>query len=511
MKGKKQLLLGRDRLGVKPLYWYLNNGVFLFASELKAFFEHPQFDPTIDQDSVATYLAYGYIPADKSIFKYVKKVSPGTFLIVDRLLQPKIETYWSAVEQFEETSLIAADENEAVERLESELVESIRLRLVADVPVGIFLSGGVDSSLVTAIGQKCTNQQLKTFTIGFDDPEINESEHAKRVAQQVGTDHHELICTEADFLAIVPRIPEIADEPLGDASIIPTYLVAKFAREHVKVSLSADGGDEIFGGYTKYEFVKKWFPRLSNVPLTVRKPMSHFLVGLLKNSFCRRLIRLRLQKGYSNVDAKMYKLSRSLQAHTMADLFSAASRYLSSAESFQLLGSRATHDNSGLPIESDDGRIMSSLGLMDICHYLEGDILPKVDRATMAVALEGRDPLLDHQLVRFGFSLPDPMKIQGTKNKYLLRKVLDKYVPQFADQSIKRGFTIPVAKWLRKHFDEQLRAMCANHDFSDSFAIDNGQLSVIVDGFLSDRGTHDPMLVWFLFTLHQWQQKWLRR
>ncbi|MEL6944065.1 MAG: asparagine synthase (glutamine-hydrolyzing), partial [Bacteroidota bacterium] len=247
-KVERKLLLCRDRVGVKPLYWYWKDGLFLFASELKAFHEHPDFDKSLNHDAIALYLQQGYIHAPHSVFQYAHKLKGGQFLEIDDHQEIKISTYWDAEELYKNSMVDIRPEEKIEEELEQLLAESFQLRMVADVPVGMFLSGGIDSSLVTSMIQHHSNQQVKTFTIGFHDQERNEAHHAKEVAEHIGTDHTELYCTEKDFLEILPAFNTFYDEPFGDSSGIPTYLVSKLAREQVTVSLSADGGDELFGG-----------------------------------------------------------------------------------------------------------------------------------------------------------------------------------------------------------------------------------------------------------------------
>lgn len=503
-----KLTICRDRLGVKPLYWYCHDGLFLFASELKAFHEHSKFNSEINQSAVSTFLSFGYIPADQSIYKHVKKLEPGSYLEVGQDLNPKTRSYWTASEVYENPRYKINNENEAAEILDEQLIESVKLRLVADVPVGVFLSGGVDSSLVTAIAQKNCANQLKTFTIGFEDPRYNEAGMAREVAEFLGTDHHEYICSEKDFLTIVPRISEIADEPLGDASIIPTYLVAKFAREQVKVSLSADGGDELFGGYTKYAFTQRAFGKLNLIPLPLRKFIKPILQRGYQNSLLKRLMQMPFAGSYSNVDAKMQKLIRTLDADSYEKLFALSSQYIDQ-KGLQKINSGNLKSNL-LDVRMDPDRKISYLGLLDIMHYLEGDILNKVDRATMAVALEGRDPLLDHRLVEFGFSLPDNLKIRNQTNKYLLRQVLARYVPERLTEKVKYGFAIPIAYWLRRHFAAELKELSEDIEFAQKFSLNKDELSRIISWFLDEKDFYDPMFVWFLFVLYQWHRRWHR-
>ncbi len=505
---ERRLILCRDRVGVKPLYYYHHENLLMFSSELKAFHYHPFFNNEIDNRAVATFLMYGYIPAPNSIYKHVKKLLPGSYLCVDEKQKIDCHRYWSADETFAQAEVKNVDEKTAVDELEAVLKDSVQLRLVADVPVGIFLSGGVDSSLVTAVLQKHSNQQLKTFTIGFDDKKYDESAQAAAIAKHLGTSHHERICTEDDFLKIVPRLPEIVDEPFGDASIIPTYLVAEFAAEQVKVSLSADGGDELFGGYTKYLFVKKWRSSIAKMPVIAKKMLAASGRAVISSKLLGRLAAMAIQSKFSNVEAKIAKSVRTLDAVDLESLFDLASSYSTPAQLARLTAAVPYSRTGQMESEQTEERLLSYLGLLDVNHYLEGDILTKVDRATMRVALEGRDPLLDQQLIAHAFSLPDHFKLQNGTNKYLLRKVLSRYLPSELIDQRKHGFNIPVRQWLVSQFSDKLEALAHDQSFCEAFQFESSELNKTIGAFLKDKNYRDAQFVWFLFVLYLWYERW---
>jgi len=458
----ESLTLCRDRIGVKPMFWYWKEGLFMFASELKAFHEHPQFDKTINQNTVSLYLQQGYIPYPHCIFQYAHKLPAGAYLELDKQQQIKIEKYWDVQDVYANSTVSTASEADLEEELEQVLTESFELRMVADVPVGAFLSGGIDSSTVTALLQKKQGRQLKTFTIGFHDKEYNEAKHAKAVAKHLGTDHYELYCTEQDFERVIPLLPELYDEPFGDSSGIPTYLVAKMAREHVTVSLSSDGGDEIFGGYTKYEVTQNFYPKIKQMPSFVRSIMK----GVSSGIDPLWLERNSSNKNYQN----RYKTNLSIT----------------------------------------DQRLVSYLGMIDIDTYLEGDIMTKVDRATMAVALEGRDPFLDHKVIEFAMKLPDDLKIKGKDTKYLLRKILYKHVPKELIERPKQGFSIPIQKWLLNSLKEPLLSIKNDQAFFNIFQLEGKEVRQIIDNFVGQKAYINPHFIWFLYTLHQWYNRWMK-
>ncbi len=503
----KELHLCRDRVGVKPLYYYSQDGHFAFGSELKALMKYPPLDKTIDQEAVSLYLQQGYIPAPHSIFRHCKKMLPGSWLTVksDGALSETI--YWDAEERFLESETYARSEEDAIDQLEEILVESFKLRMVADVPVGMFLSGGIDSSVVTGILQKHTSGNVKTFTIGFDDPEHNEAQHAKEISRHLGTDHTELYISESDFERVVPLLPDMFDEPFGDSSGIPTRIVAELAKEKVTVSLSADGGDEIFGGYTKYEAAQKFVSKISKVPNPLRKVAAG--VGSLADPYSveRVAAKLPVLKNYKNVGNKLPKLLRALDSKNVEEFFNASSSYIAQSDLQKLYPVFKKRLN--LPENYPQGRLISLLGMGDIKTYLEGDIMTKVDRTTMQVALEGREPLLDQHVIEFGLALPDHLKIKDNRPKYLLRKVLERYVPREMFERPKQGFSIPIEKWLRGSYSQEIITMTQDNEFIQAFQFNQTELERKVDVFLKNTTFINPHFIWFLFMLYRWYNRWM--
>ncbi len=505
---EQRLALCRDRVGVKPLYWYLHDDLFMFASELKAFFAHPRFVKEIDRDAVALYLQLGYIPAPYSIFKHVRKLEPGTFLVIDTDQLIDQFPYWNIEKIWQQANgKSTARDGDLIDGLENLLTESFSLRLVSDVPVGIFLSGGIDSTLVTTLLQKQSGTPLKTFTIGFEDKRYDEAGHAARLAEYLGTEHTELYCTEQDFFDVVRDLPFFYDEPFGDSSAIPTYLVSRLAKSLVTVSLSADGGDEVFGGYTKYEAACTFYPKVRRLPPFLKKLLKKVLTRTDPALIERLAPHLPLLRRYTNIKDKAAKFASAFDAPDVLTFFARSGMYISQGELRKLIG----QESAALP--AYDGaageHLVSLLGMIDMKGYLPDDLMVKVDRATMHVALEGREPFLDHYVIEAGLGLPDELKLRDGKNKWVLRQILKKHVPnEFLDRP-KQGFEIPVYRWLKELLAPDLRAMCEDGPFTDEFTFNRDLLAGYVQEFLAGKRFVSAHFIWFLYMLHRWYRAWL--
>jgi len=446
------LHLARDRLGIKPLYYGWVGRQFVFASEL-APIESLGSDLGLDVAAVRGYLRYGYIPAPASIYANVKKLPPGhmaslslgTQTYVGRELNTK--AYWR-YSDFALQPRLELDEEEAIDELHNLLKVAVKDRLVSDVPLGAFLSGGYDSTLVCALMQSQMGRAAHTFTIGFASAQHNEAHHARQVAKHLGTHHTELELSDSDLLQAIDKLPAMCDEPFGDSSILPTHLVSALAREHVTVSLSGDGADELFWGYSRYHSAAQIWQRISRIPLPVRK-------------IAKRVVRSRsVRRLASNFETPSWlgrpgNLSDSLlQASEFYDVGSAVESYERQMSKWTqpdalLLGDdypSAYNDSADWTMSLPMKQRMAA---QDVLMYLPGDILTKLDRASMSVSLEARVPLLDHRVVEFAARLPDQMKSNGDRNKYLMRKVLEKYVPPELTDRPKMGFGVPMADWLR--------------------------------------------------------------
>ncbi len=459
-RSERTLFLIRDRLGIKPLYYGLAGENFLFGSELKALRAHPNLVPEIDPGAVALFLRHNYIPQPYSIYKGIHKLTPGSILRVqadDLAIKgvPTPEVYWSARKVYEEgaSSLFQGTQEEALGQLHSLLSQVVGIRMVADVPLGAFLSGGVDSSTVVALMQAQSNRAIKTFTIGFFEDTYNEARQAKKVAQHLGTDHTELYLTSGESMAVIPKLPTLYDEPFSDSSQIPTYLVSTLARQKVTVSLSGDGGDEVFGGYNRYFLGQSAWSMIEWIAPPLRKLLAHGLTRL-SSAWGEALIR-----GFHLLGINNWPVSQPLdKIAKLAEVLPAQSP----EEFYRFLVSHWKRPSEVIPDVEEHPTIFSDptqwsklltlsekMMFLDLVTYLPDDILTKVDRASMGVSLEARVPLLDHRLVEFCARLPLKMKIQANEGKRILRRILYRYVPKELIERPKMGFGIPLGSWLR--------------------------------------------------------------
>ncbi len=452
---ERLLHLVRDRLGEKPLFYAWMGNTFLFGSELKALRCHPDFRAEIDRDALALYMKFGYVPAADSIYRGTYKLPPGCLLTVavPPSERPEPASYWSARDVAEDgvANPFPGSLEEVIARLEDLLRDSIRLRMVADVPLGVLLSGGIDSSTVTALMQAQSTRPIKTFSIGFKDPEFNEATHAAGVARHLGTDHTELYVTPGHALAVIPRLPTIYDEPFADSSQIPTFLVCSLARKHVKVGLSGDGGDEVFGGYNRHVWGPRIWKTMRWIPKGVRKKVAAALTVLSPQewdtAFQKMEVLLPEIIKQTHPGDKLHKLAEIGVAENPEAMYEKLVSHWNGAESLVLGTSGPSALYRGLGAELPD--FTQRMMYLDTVTYLPDDILVKVDRASMSVSLETRVPFLDHRVVEFAWKLPSAMKIRNGQGKRLLRQILHQHVPKKLTERPKAGFAIPLADWLR--------------------------------------------------------------
>ena len=442
---RRRLQLIRDRMGVKPLYYGLASSTFLFGSELKALRQHPDFEGRIDEGALHLYLRLQYVPAPYSIYAGVRKVMPGTIVTFEPSTR-RIETtaWWSLPDVVRRCTSARFDgaEEEASQELERLLRDSIRLRMVADVPTGVFLSGGVDSSAVAALMQSESGSPVKSFTVGFDDPSYDEAPVARAIAHHLGTDHRELYVSDGDIAAVVPALPSIYDEPFADPSQVARVLVSRFARREVVVCLTGEGGDELFGGYDRYA-------SLGRIPPRLRSPLARLLSSLPPHVWDRiialgkPLLPAVLRQPRSG--ARIHKLARILTGKNLdTAYFELAGNWshLASGRSYELPA--GAHE-----IQATVADVVEQMMLLDQMSSLHDGILTKVDRASMAASLEAREPLLDYRVVEFSWRLPLRMKVHGGAGKHVLREVLARHVPRSLTDRPKMGFGIPFGRLLR--------------------------------------------------------------
>ena len=451
------LYLIRDRLGIKPLYYGWSGGALLFGSELKALRAHPRFQGEIDRDSIALFLRHNYIPTPRSIYTAFHKLPAGTFLALHAPGESDAEpqVYWSAREAAEAgvRNPFRGTMEEASLELEALLADAVGLRMISDVPLGAFLSGGTDSSTVVAMMQAQSSLPVRTFTIGFREAEYDEAAHARDVARHLGTDHTELYVTPAEAREVIPSLAGMFDEPFADSSQIPTHLVSRLARRAVTVSLSGDGGDELFGGYNRYFWGRALWRRHKAVPGWLRRAAAAGLLGVAPDAWDRatRILRpvLPAPLRTRQVGDKLHKLAGLLTEE------SPEAMYLDLVTHWPDPASILVRGREPRTVLTDPGRwarvpdFTQSMMYMDLVSYLPDDILTKVDRASMAVSLEARVPLLDHRVVEFAWRLPLAFKVSGNEGKHVLRRVLHRHVPRRLVARPKMGFGIPIGEWLR--------------------------------------------------------------
>jgi asparagine synthase (glutamine-hydrolysing) len=445
--------LSRDRLGEKPLYYGWVGETFVFASELKAIQRFPEFNGTVDREALTSLLRYSYIPAPLCIYKGFRKLPPAGMLVLRAATErPQPQLYWSLpqiVEQGLDNPFTGTD-SEAIDTFEAMLKKAVGMRMVSDVPLGAFLSGGIDSSLIVAMMQQQSQRPVRTFTIGFHEKEYNEAGFAKDVAKHLGTEHTEMYVTGEDALNVIPQLPELYDEPFSDYSQIPTHLVCKMARQHVTVALSGDAGDELFGGYERYFVGRSLWNKFSWMPPPMKRMVAAGLTLLppaVLNGVAGKFMPKRLR--HIPVGDKLHKLAEVVSAPGMETLYLNLMSHWKKPEEIVIDGKdpvTAITDKVSWPRVSDFTHRMMHL---DMETYLPGDILVKVDRAAMGVSLEGRIPLLDKDLIEFAWRVPYSMKVRDGKGKWLMRETLYRQVPKALIDRPKRGFGIPLDVWLR--------------------------------------------------------------
>lgn len=456
-RSRSELTLARDRLGEKPLYYGWQGNSFLFGSELKALAAHPGWKPTLDRDALALYMRYGYVPMPLTIWQGVRKLLPGSYLRLQLLdantVTPAPTFYWQASTAAAAPSLEDLNDEVAASELDALLRQAIGGQMVADVPLGAFLSGGVDSSTIVALMQVQSVRPVRSFSIGFDEAGYNEAIYAKAVAAHLGTEHTELYLSANDALAVIPRLAEMYDEPFGDSSQIPTHLVAAMARRYVTVCLSGDGGDELFGGYNRYFWGRSIWRRIRPVPGSLRILAGRAIEALPPQAWDRLGQTLPRRWRQPTLGDRLHKLAAVIDATDADDLYRRLISQHRERGSIVIGGTEvafwAENESAAFSASTRGDDFTARMMFQDLVGYLPDDILTKVDRAAMAVSLETRIPLLDHRLVEFAWRLPLHMKLRDGQGKWLLRQVLYRYVPRELIERPKQGFGVPIDSWLR--------------------------------------------------------------
>jgi len=501
-KETKKITLIRDRAGVKPLFYYKKDNVFLFASELKSFHESEYFDKEIDRNALTLYLQYGYIPQPYTIFQDTHKLNAGHYLEIDLETQ-KIEDikYWDVLDFYNKPKLKISD-NEAIEETEKLLKSAFDYRMVADVPVGVFLSGGYDSSIVTAMLQKDNANKINTFTIGFHEKGFDEAPYAKAVAKHLGTNHTEYYCTQKDALEIIPKLCEIYDEPFGDVSGIPTTLVSALARKDVTVSLSADAGDELFAGYSKHHTSLQHYNRFSKIPNAVKSLFKSGMNAVDPNS-------IPFLKNTYNFETKYRKLKNVLTAQSAVDIMKFTSQYFTFKQTQGLLKQPTlempTHFDDKVSDHNDE---INHMLAVDYKTYMLDDILTKVDRAGMSVSLEGREPLLDYRIIEYAAQLPSHFKYRNGQQKWLLKEITHKYLPKEMMDRPKQGFGVPITEWFRDELKEYFMVYLDRNRLQKEGLFNAEEVVKIRDKYLNG-DKESAAKLWRILMFEMWFERWM--
>jgi len=494
-----ELFCARDRAGVKPFYYYWDTGLFLFASELKAFHKHPAFKKQLNLEAVESFVQYGFVPNTQCIFNNCFKLLPGHYMKFDLLRKEfHLTKYWDVTDHYCKPKLQLSFE-EAKKETELILDSVFNYRMIADVPVGIFLSGGYDSSLLTVLLQKNRSAKLDTFTIGVNDGRYNEAPFARKIAEFIGTNHHELICDPADALDVVNDLPDVFDEPFADSSAIPTILVSNMARKKVKVALSADGGDEIFAGYNRYDYLMRYHAQINNLPSVVR----------LTTYSCLKYAPLDKMFGLKKRN-KLEKLKELIKDPTLDNFIHQLNSVFTNTELKELISQSDARGKKQLTIIGKDNDLspLSYMMMVDYKTYLTDDILQKVDRCSMSQSLEAREPYLDHRLIEFVAQLPDDHKYHKGVKKHLLKEITHHYLPKNLLDRPKMGFSIPIDHWLSFELKELLTEHLSEEKLKTQGIFNVNYVLKIRNAFVKGE-TGYAIRLWHLLMFQMWYKKWM--
>jgi asparagine synthase (glutamine-hydrolysing) len=505
---ERTLILIRDRLGIKPLYWAKFGKLFLFGSELKALRAHPGWTPQIDRSAVAAFMRHNYVPAPHTIYSGVRKLEPGSILTLPWQGEPQISRFWNARTIARNSMLNPLDgsDTELAEQLETLLQDAVARRMIADVPLGAFLSGGVDSSTVVALMQQAGLGKVRTFSIGFEIPGYNEASYAAAVANHLRTDHTELTVTSGQALDLIPRLPDIYDEPFADSSQIPTYLVSAMTRKHVTVALSGDGGDELFAGYNRYQLTERFWQALSVMPRAMRNAAASALTMVRPDRWTALAAMLPARLRPPQTGDKLYKMAAVLKLDNVDALYRRLVSHWEPSE-VTLHAQEPPSIINDETISQEFPDLLARMQFLDLVTYLPDDILTKVDRASMAVALEARVPLLDHRVVEFSWRLPRKTKVRNRTTKWILRQVLYRHVPRELIERPKMGFGIPLGEWLRGPLRDWAETLLNENRLRDAALLDHKVVRRFWQEHL-DGSRNWQYLLWDVLMLEAWRERW---
>lgn len=501
---QNELFCIRDRAGVKPFYYSWKEGLFLFGSELKSLTQHPGFKKEVDRNVVGTFLQYGYVPHPYCIYSDTYKLKPGCYLHIQLSIAELSQVqYWNVYDYYNKPKLTIGL-IDAIEQTESILQKAFQYRMVADVPVGVFLSGGYDSSCVTALLQKNNAEKIKTFTIGSTDKILDEAPYAKQIAAHLGTDHTEYYCTPTEALDIIADLPHYFDEPFADSSAIPTILVSRLARARVTVALSADAGDEIFAGYNRYDYITRYGNKIGAIP----KPLRKLAVAAMETISSDKIPYLRSKR---NFHSRYDKFKNLLNDPSPSELLKNLSQVFTDHEISALLSQpvvqlNTAHQSNELKAGYEDP--LSYMMAIDYQTYMVDDILQKVDRATMSVSLEGREPFLDQAIIEWATQLPSEYKYRNGQKKYILKEIVHKYIPKEMMERPKMGFAIPVESWLLKELKPLVYEYLSSENLKLYGLFKMSEVENLLNDFYSGR-KEKYLKVWHLLQFQMWYKQWI--
>ncbi len=506
-RSERTLHLIRDRLGVKPLYWGRQGNLLLFGSELKALRAHPGWTPEVNRGALTAYFRYAYVPAPHSIYAGIEKLLPGTIVSIGPEGNASTAAFWSMAEirDTNKKSPFRGSDDEAADELDRLIRESVNLRMVSDVPIGAFLSGGIDSSTVVAAMQALSDRPVKTFTIGFEEAAFNEAEGAKRIAGHLGTDHTELYVSPAEARDIIPRLADLYDEPFADSSQIPTTLVSRLARKDVTVSLSGDGGDELFGGYDRYLQGQSLWNRLKAIPGPLRPLVGGVFKTIPVSAWNALFAVLPATLTPGQKGETMHWLAGNLTSSNFDALFQ---RLISTWNEPEILVPNAAEAVSPFwARENGNDDTLERMMYLDSVTYLPDDIMAKLDRASMAFGLEAREPLLDHRIFDFAWRLPENQKFRGGKGKWLLRQVLGRYVPDSLTEGPKQGFSVPIADWLRGPLRDWAEDLLSEKRLKEDGLLNTAQVRHTWERLMAGNTGTDAR-IWTVLMAQAWRERW---
>jgi asparagine synthase (glutamine-hydrolysing) len=504
--------MARDRAGVKPFFYYYDEELFMFSSELKSFHKHTNFKKIINLSSVQAFVQFGSVPTPHTIFENSFKLKPGHYLKFDlstRLEKKKVFPenqieYWSVYDSYN-SSKINISFDDAKKKTKDILLSACNYRLISDVPVGVFLSGGYDSASVVSLLQSNLTKKLKTFTISVPDIGLDEAPFAKAIANHLGTDHTEIDCTQREVLEIIPHLAHYFDEPFADSSAIPTTLVSQAARKKVTVALSADAGDEVFAGYNRYDFITKYGRKINSIPSFMRKVTSNMMnkipshsLPILRNkyNFHNRYEKLKILLKDPSPRNIMLSISQQFTDNQIQELMLENHDFLKTS----YISERLNEDNYSN---------LSYMMAIDYETYLVDDIMQKVDRSTMSASLEGREPYLDHRIIEWAARLPDDYKYNRGIKKYILREIFHDYIPKTIMERPKMGFAIPIGKWLQKELKELVLDHLNEHFIKDQRIFNFKYIERILIEFYENKKMELDVKIWYLLMFQMWYRRWI--